>query len=400
VYIQLFNAKTKLTAGDFQIRNQNGYFLNYFKRAQGASIETIHKLSLREWKARASVAVSKGKFARNIMQGIEGNQGPYRLTGSEGETFIIVLAGTERVYIDGKLLTRGQEYDYIVDYNSAQISFTPKQRITKDRRIVVEFQYSDKNYARSVIETSIEMNSENFSWFVNAFGEQDSKNQPLQQDLSDIDKFVLTNVGDDLLNAVVPRIDSVAFSNDLVLYELTDSLGYDSVFVVSTDPEKAFYRLSFGLVGTGNGDYMESDFTAVGNVYRWVAPDTVDNVLVHQGTHLPVALLVSPKKKQMVNMGASFKLGEYVQLFAEGSISNFDQNNFSSINDDDNVGLASKTRLLLNRPIKRNLEWSIDAELNHEFTGEKFRFIERFRNVEFERNWNTLGKRSLVTLII
>ena len=102
------------------------------------------------------------------------------------------------------------------------------------------------------------MKSEKFSWYINAYGEQDSRNQPLQQDLSQLDKSVLAGVGDDLQNAVVPRIDSVGFSNDLVLYELTDSLGYDSVYVHSSDPEKAFYRLSFGFVGSQNGDYVES----------------------------------------------------------------------------------------------------------------------------------------------
>jgi hypothetical protein len=152
VFIQLGKDSTRLIAGDFPMVTPTGsYFMKYNKRSRGLQFQHEIKGSKGVWKMAGEGAISRGRFSRNTIAGIEGNQGPYRLTGANGETFIIIISGTERVYLDGQLLTRGEQNDYVVNYNTGELTFTPRKLITQYSRIVIEFQYSDRNYGRSVL---------------------------------------------------------------------------------------------------------------------------------------------------------------------------------------------------------------------------------------------------------
>ena len=192
VYIQVYNDRAKLVAGDFKLDPPTSYFMRYMKKAQGISGEAKFYMNEKlrgdtsgaKMKVKMSGALSRGKFSRNVIQGVEGNQGPYRLQGAENESFIIILSGTERVYIDGHLLTRGQSNDYVINYNTAEVTFTAKQIITKDKRIVIEFQYSDQSYARSLVQFSDEFEYKKLKLNFNIYSEQDAKNQSLQQELT------------------------------------------------------------------------------------------------------------------------------------------------------------------------------------------------------------------------
>ncbi len=416
VFIQLYDDKTKLIAGDFILRKPQGYFMTYFKRAQGAYVLHNEKFNTKKGEMKlgveASASISKGRFARNVIQGIEGNQGPYRLTGTDGELFIIALAGTEQVYIDGKLLQRGQDKDYVIDYNAAEIVFTPRQFITKDRRIAVEFQYSEKRYARPLLQTSITLEKGLNKFYLNAFSENDAKNQPLQQELAQTDKAILAAAGDDLLNAFTSGIDSVGYANNFVLYALVDSLGYDSVFVFSTDSSIAQYRLTFTSVGSGNGDYVDDGFTANGRKFRWLQPLIVDGNEMKQGSFSPIILLATPKKTQMVTVGAELDLSKpssktFVtnKVMLEGAMSNRDLNTFSSIDSKDDIGFGFKTKFKRERKgmvdlpstkepgnnVNRIRKSTTSLSVGYEYTAKNFNPIERFREVEFARNWNVLN---------
>ncbi|MCK4746036.1 MAG: hypothetical protein KAT15_03335, partial [Bacteroidales bacterium] len=176
VYIEVFNNSLSLTGGDFELSGSPGIFTDFYKRAKGARFKGNLKLGNSDkdnFSTTVSGAISKGKFARNAIIGIEGNQGPYKLQGANHEQFIVVLAGSERVYIDGRMLSRGIDRDYTIDYNNAEITFTPLQPITKDKRIIIEFEYSEQSYARFLVYTSNVFLTEGGSLYLNVFSEQD-----------------------------------------------------------------------------------------------------------------------------------------------------------------------------------------------------------------------------------
>ena len=341
LFIQLYNDDFKLIAGDFWLKKPTGYFMTYNKRAQGLTGEYrsyLDEEKTKSWKIYGGGAFSKGKFNRQQIAGVEGNQGPYRLRGAENEPLIIVLAGTERVWINGVELERGQEYDYIMNYNTSEITFTPRRPIDKDSRIIVEFQYSDQNYARSLFNGGLEYNGPKVKAWLNAYSEQDAKNQTIQQDLSPEQRFYLSTIGDSLNQAFIYGIDSVGFRENQVMYALVDSMGYDSVLVFSVNPDSAVYATTFSNVGENNGNYVFDRFTAVGRVYKWVAPVAG----VRQGNFEPVRIVITPKKRQMVTAGAEVNLGKQLELFTEVSYTNDDINTFSKLDASDNESIGGK----------------------------------------------------------
>jgi hypothetical protein len=215
-------------------------------------------------------------------------------------------------------LQRGQENDYIIDYNTAELTFTAKQIITKDKRIIAEFQYAERNYARSLYFFSEEIESEKLKVRFNFFGEQDNKNKTLQQSLTEAQKLTMFNVGDTLNKAVTSGAELVEFNTSDVFYWKKDStvasVTYPGIYVYSTNADSAKYRVKYSYVGENNGFYIQVSTTANGKVYRWVAP--VGGVL--QGNYEPLIPLVTPKKKQMFTTGINYEFNKNHDLDIEG----------------------------------------------------------------------------------
>jgi len=386
VYIELSKNKTRVVLGDFQMKKpKETYFTAYDKKSRGIQFDhgwEDKKVGIK-YNIGGEGAISRGRFSRNTFNGQEGNQGPYRLSGINGELYIIILSGTEKVYLDGLPMTRGEQDDYIIDYNTGEITFMPRRLINSYSRIVVEFQYSDRNYGRVVYTTRASAEIKKHQIVVNYYTEKDLKNQPFQQTLSDEQKLILAKAGNDASqtkfeNAIANdyydktkllynKIDTIINGNAVKYYIYAESAGTDT----------PYYQLAFSYVGQGRGSYNIASSGANGRVFKWVG--------LLQGSYEPVQTLIAPKQMQMTSLVHIFTPNTKTKIEQELAISSLDRNTFSPKDDQNNQGIGYRLKVYKELNINKNLK--VDNTSSWEFVNKNFRYVERYRNVEFERSW-------------
>lgn len=394
VYTQFEHKYGKLIAGDIILKDKPSYFMKYSRNVQGLLLETNYEL-LKDApsKTYGGISFSKGKFASQFLDVTEGVQGPYRLRGPNNEQFIIILANSEKVFIDGKQLSRGFDRDYTIDYNQALIKFNNNVVITKFSRIRVDFEFNDRNYSRVTMLAGHYQQYKNFEGFVNFYSERDDPNAPVNISLSDEAKQQLALIGDSTQNAVTSGATSVTgFLSTQILYRNIDSLVqgliYSNVLVYAPkgDSSSIYYTASFSDRGQGNGNYTQvSSGLSNGQVFKWVAP--VNGI--KQGRYEPIKSVPLPTQKQLINVGGSYKLEKYGSVYAEVAFSKNDVNLFSPPAGRAVDGWAIKGGYKtegINLSFLKG--YKAIGSIDYEFDNKNFSPIDRFRYVEFDRDWS------------
>lgn len=388
VLIELYSKTSTLQAGDIVMQNKNSEFLRFYKNVQGVQIST--KQNYKDSSRSVSsfgLALAKGRFATTAITPIEGVQGPYRLRGANNERFVVIIANTEKVYVDNKPLRRGFDADYVIDYNLAEITFNPNVLITQYTRIRVDYEYTERNYSRTNLHASHFQEYKKITLFGQFYSETDNPRNPLAISLSDEQKLQLSQIGDNLNAAFVPTADSVGFNAEAILYERKDTITanglFENIFVFSRNPQRAVWQVVFTEVGEGRGNYRLRQSLQNGRIFEWVEPIAG----VSQGNFEPISLVPLPQKRQMATLGAIYRPTEFEQIAVETAFSQRDLNRFSTIDNQDNNGFAIKTTFhQKNRWNLGNYKWQ--NSLSYEFNNPTFQPIDRFRGVEFNRDWN------------
>jgi hypothetical protein len=392
IFMELFSDDWNIRAGDVFLENRKTQFLSFNKKVQGLSTSFNFGIDENKTNVFASVAFVKGQYAKSTFTGQEGNQGPYKLKGQNGELYVLVISGSERVYVNGVLLKRGENNDYVIDYNAGEIVFTSLFTITSEMRINVEYQYSERNYNRLVTYAGATHESKNWSFGGYLYSENDLKNQPLQQNLSTDQVQVLSQAGDDPALMTAPSAYVDKYADNKILYKKT-ILNSVEVYEYSNDPNEVLYNVKFSLVGNNLGNYIIQNSNTVERIFEYMTP--VNGI--PQGNYEPIVQLVAPIKIQVATFLGKYNPDEKTAVDFEIAMSSNDKNLFSSIDDANNDGLALKTNIK-KRLFTRN--WTLDGFANYQFVQEDFRSVERLYNIEFNRDWNLnttlFGNQSLL----
>ncbi len=393
IFIQVYNNKISATLGDYPLSINENRFLRVDKKQQGFLFEFKPQKtdsSKFVYSGITSASVSKGKYHRQILVAVEGNQGPYKMQGANNERFIIVIAGSERVFIDGILLKRGENLDYVIDYNAAEITFTPRCPISRQSRLTVEFEYSDRTYARFVAAHISKWKSKRSLFSIAMMSESDAKNQTYDIDLKDEWRHLLSEIGDNIDSAFVVNVHEQQYDPEVILYALHDTIHQGvsyNIYRYSVDRDSARFKVGFSYVGTGNGNYISVSGFVNGRVYKWVAPENG----IKQGDYEPISLLVTPKSKQNLLLKAEHSFVKGVKIYSDITYSYSDINTFSSKDRYDNNGFALVSGFSFGSD---SSQWFGRGE--YQFVHKYFDSFEHFRTTEFDRDWNieSINERS------
>ncbi|MFH1336308.1 MAG: hypothetical protein ABII96_07295, partial [Candidatus Zixiibacteriota bacterium] len=362
------------TLGDYYLKPSTSELFFYEKKLKGITLEVRDKSN----SLSIALASSQGEYFTNRLLGEENKQGPYYLRGKSGESDLMILPGTERVWVDGEKMQRGSDNDYTIDYSRGSIQFTPRRLITSDSRIAVDFEYSLESYQRDLYSGNLTTGllGGKIEFKAGGIWERDNHNHPTDFSLTSEDESVLKQAGDDRFGAAKDGAKLVGAGKG------SYNLVYDSsgnAYYRYMGPDSGSYQVSFSRVGEKKGSYRYLG----GGIYQYVYPDN--------GDYLPVVFLPLPESHSLLDFNLSFAPTKTLNTQLEWAGSERDQNTFSSKDDGHNRGDAVS--------LKTNYQNTgfefLKSEFNRlEFSGEysyrhqDFSPFGRGDEVEKERKWN------------
>lgn len=322
VLVEVKSPRYRALLGNYDVSYQRGEFGRYTRRLDGAQAEARFD----RWGITGGIASTRGKFRTYQLPAIDGNQGPYRLVDDRDNAGVVVIAGTERVWIDGELLRRGLTNDYTMDYSAGEITFTRKRLVTQEMRIIIDYEFASEQYARTSALASGRY--EVGGWRTSVFFAQEGDNadEPLALVIDDAARLMISQAGDDPARASVPGWTPREGGSYRAVDLATEQFEYAGA-------GNGQYDVSFTRVGPGNGTYVrEQGFFS--EVFRYVGPLA--------GDWLPRVLYPLPERHRLLSFWSTFAPVPSIRVEGEAAASDVDRNTLSPVDDGDNVRYAGR----------------------------------------------------------
>jgi len=290
-------------------------------------------------------AVSKGQTSSVTFPGVEG-QNEYRIA-ADGR-YIVMIAGSETVWLNGREMRRGEENDYVIrDYGDPIVEFTNKHLITSNDVIVVDFEYieEDRNYRQDLYGTRGKVKlgqgeqgsretvlREGLTLGVSYATESDDKDNPLillnDKEIASLRRNDLDPDGDGVLLPAPMKRSVVGFDSRLSLGDSTDFTGE---VALSKRDLNTFSRLdeleegkAWKLNGSSGADefhisfdfrHLDPNFVPIGATFssrtRSTYQEEFDDVTFGE---VPPAVQATPPGEASYDLDLQYEPIQYVEL--------------------------------------------------------------------------------------
>src|SRR5699024_12332818 len=107
--------------------------------------------------------------------------------------------------------------EILIDYNTCDIKFNTTYPITSNMRISIEYQYTDRSYTRFIGYGGMRYQHKGLEARLTVYSENDAKNQPLQQNLSEEQIEILKQAGNNIEKIYTPSAHEDSYSENKVL---------------------------------------------------------------------------------------------------------------------------------------------------------------------------------------
>jgi hypothetical protein len=383
VLIEVEAPNARIGLGDRDLAVSGGQFARFARRLQGLEAEVRRG---DDGRGRFVGAAQRGEFRSFEFLGTEGKQGPYPLVDRTGNRGIVVVAGSERVWVDGEPLLRGLDNDYIIDYSRAELTFTAKRPMTARSRVAVDYEFAAGGYRKSLYLAESRGRAAAGgleAGFVLA-RESDDRDRPLGGELSDAERARLAAAGDSALSGG----GGVRFVGDgrgryADAFDAVNSRSYYRYVGFG----QGRYEIDFVRIGPGLGDYADS-LAGQDTVYVYRGPSA--------GEFAPAGALVAPSTQSLGQLDVAWSLGDRGRASGEFALSGRDLNTLSPLDDDDNAGRAGRLELAL-EPLAlsafgRGLG-DLALDLDYRSLSESFTALGRLdASFLYDRDWNLPGR--------